>query len=291
MRDIKYSIIIPHKNTPHLLTRCLATIPEAEEFQVIIVDDASDPDLVDFEKFPGGLRANTEIYFDKKGKGAGYARNIGMQYAKGKWLIFADADDFYNGCFVTAIERNFESEADIIYFSATSVDSGDLSPGSRHLGTVRAITNYNSNDISTIDGLKFSNWEPWARLFNHGFIRDKLIQFDEVMVGNDAGFVLKAGFLSKTVAVDKSPICCVTFRKESISFIIGDRAFFERFKAKVLVNNYMIDMKKSYYRPLKDDILESRKYGFVTMGSMLLLARRYLSHKLKMKLKATFVFL
>ena len=93
-----YSIIIPHKNIPKLLQRCLDSIPQRDDVQVIIVDDNSDPSIVDFEKFPGLKRKNTIVVFDKSSKGAGHARNIGIERSNSKWLIFADADDFFNYC-------------------------------------------------------------------------------------------------------------------------------------------------------------------------------------------------
>lgn len=37
--DFIYSIIIPHKNILKLLQRCLDSIPERDDVQVIIVDD------------------------------------------------------------------------------------------------------------------------------------------------------------------------------------------------------------------------------------------------------------
>src|SRR5690554_2863687 len=194
MDCIKYSIIIPHKNIPHLLERCLKTIPENKEFQIIIVDDNSDSQKVDFENFPGLNKSNIEIYFTKKNKGAGYARNIGLKYAKGKWLIFADSDDFFNACFETAVEPYFNSNADVIYFSATSVISDSLAAGNRHEGTVKAISNFNINNIQSVEHVKFANWEPWAKMFNRDFINKNHITFDEVLVGNDVGFVLKAGY-------------------------------------------------------------------------------------------------
>src|SRR5690606_15578589 len=152
----------------------------------------------------------------------------------------------------------------------------DLSPGSRHLGTVRAVTNFNISDEKTVDALKFSNWEPWSRLFNNNFIRREIIRFDEVKVGNDAGFVLKAGFTSQKVIADKSPIYCVTFRKDSLSFSTSDQAQFEQFKGKILVNNYMVGMNKNYFRPLKNDIFRSRNHGLIRICKMVFLARRYL---------------
>lgn len=37
----KYSIIIPHKNTIHLLERCVDSIPRRKDIQIIVVDDDS----------------------------------------------------------------------------------------------------------------------------------------------------------------------------------------------------------------------------------------------------------
>ena len=48
---INYSIVIPHKNTPDLLQYCLDSIPVRDDVQVIVVDDNSDADKVDFEHF------------------------------------------------------------------------------------------------------------------------------------------------------------------------------------------------------------------------------------------------
>ena len=43
---ISYSIIIPHKNTPSLLQRCLDSIPQRSDIEIIIVDDNSDEQKV-----------------------------------------------------------------------------------------------------------------------------------------------------------------------------------------------------------------------------------------------------
>jgi glycosyltransferase involved in cell wall biosynthesis len=37
-----YSFIIPHKNCPDLLQRCVDSIPDRDDVQVIVVDDNSD---------------------------------------------------------------------------------------------------------------------------------------------------------------------------------------------------------------------------------------------------------
>lgn len=89
--NISFSFIIPHKNCPDLLQRCVDSIPDRDDVQIIVVDDNSDD-----EKKPAIYRRDVEIVLldAEHSKGAGRARNEGLKHAKGKWLLFADADDY-----------------------------------------------------------------------------------------------------------------------------------------------------------------------------------------------------
>ena len=120
---INYSIIIPHKNIPDLLQRCLDSIPRRDDIQIIIVDDNSNPQKVDFENFPGLGDPCVEVYFTKEGKGAGYARNVGLKYAKGKWLFFADSDDTYTSSFSKFLTDSKDLVADVVYFKANLINN------------------------------------------------------------------------------------------------------------------------------------------------------------------------
>ena len=124
---INYTFIIPHKNIPDLLQRCLNSIPRSEDIQIIVVDDNSDPDKVDFEHFPGVGEPCVEVYFTKEGKGAGYARNVVLKHAKGKWLLFADADDLFSYKLNSILNLYVDKDVDVIFFNYDSVYSDDVS--------------------------------------------------------------------------------------------------------------------------------------------------------------------
>ena len=111
-----YSIIIPHKGIPDLLMRCLRSIPVSEDIQVIVVDDNSADADTYLDKYPELSRPYLEFIRTKTGGGAGYARNVGLDRAKGKWLLFADADDFFVEDMHDIISSYVDSEADVIYF-------------------------------------------------------------------------------------------------------------------------------------------------------------------------------
>lgn len=86
----KYSIIIPHYNIPDLLMRCLKSIPVMEEIEVIVVDDNSPDAATYIERYPELSRPHLAFIRTTKGGEAGYARNVGMEHARGNWLLFAD---------------------------------------------------------------------------------------------------------------------------------------------------------------------------------------------------------
>src|SRR5699024_3371812 len=112
------SIIIPHYNSTSSLKKLINTIPDVNEIQVIIIDDHSDAEhkneLIKFEKHFN--RSNVEFYNnDPNKKGAGACRNIGLLHARGKWLLFADADDYFLEGFFDTVKKYFNSKCDVVF--------------------------------------------------------------------------------------------------------------------------------------------------------------------------------
>jgi glycosyltransferase involved in cell wall biosynthesis len=211
---INYSIIIPHKNIPELLQRCLDSIPEREDIQIVIVDDNSDPDKVDFNAFPGLNRKNTEVYFTKEGKGAGYARNVGLRYAKGKWLLFADADDFFMPCFNRVLDIYKNDESDVIYFHSTSVDSDTMQSCNRNAGVETILSKI----------IRTGNWDiaivicpPWAKFIKRDIVNRYNIKFQEIQYSNDLYFSMLLAIIKATKSISDYAFYCVTRRDGSIT--------------------------------------------------------------------------
>ena len=96
----------------------------------IIIKKLAIKSLVDFDNYPGRDREDVTLIFDKTGKGAGYARNIGLVNASGKWVFFSDSDDiFITENLNTVLNKYSESDADIIYFNTDRInaDTGEES--------------------------------------------------------------------------------------------------------------------------------------------------------------------
>lgn len=227
---INYSIIIPHKNIPHLLQRCLDSIPQREDLEIIVVDDNSDPSIVDFEHFPGLERPYTTVFFDKSGRGAGRARNIGLQYAQGKWLLFADSDDYFNYCFNDMLNLYKEDSADIIYFFVSSVDCETYINSGRADAFNDIYKQYLDNNIEAEGLIRYIVSAPWGKFIKRSLIINNQISCEETSRCNDVRLSYLIGYYANTLKVDEHAIYCLTSRSLSLSNTISEEKIVDKIR-------------------------------------------------------------
>jgi glycosyltransferase involved in cell wall biosynthesis len=212
-----FSVIIPHKNIPHLLERCLDSIPQRDDIQVIVVDDASDPTIVDFGRFPGLKRPNTEVIFNKAPmghSGAGVARNVGMAEATGQWLVFADADDFFHPVLGDMMDKYVSSDADIVFFRHDSIDSETLEPVDINTRRNRMLAEFEYT--GNADPLRYMIWVPWAKFIRRSMVVEGGIKFDEVRFSNNLMFSVKTGHRAAKIVADRTVLYCNVRREGSL---------------------------------------------------------------------------
>ncbi|WP_088656135.1 glycosyltransferase family 2 protein [Geofilum rhodophaeum] len=212
--DISFSFIIPHKNTPKLLERCLRSIPDREDLEIIVIDDGSDVTLMP----QVAAYSNVRLLKNSISRGAGFARNVGLHHARGKWVIFADSDDFFNYCVGDCISEYFCSDADIVFFRANSVDGKSYVNASRAVQLNRFVDVYKGNVSKGAKLLRYKFGEPWSKMIKMDLIRRYSILFDEVEVHNDTMFSLLVGFHAASIMVDNRAIYCCTVRQGSLSY-------------------------------------------------------------------------
>lgn len=196
---INYSIIIPHKDCPDLLDRCLDSIPVRRDIQIIVVDDNSD-------KKPVVKRTDVELVLldGEHAKGAGRARNVGLDKARGKWLLFADADDCYTDELPQLLDRFAnDNTTDIVYLNAYMFDDhGNVFP----LRIERLIRNYTEGKKYAEQDLRYGFWTPWTRMVKREVVVKNGIRFEEVPIGNDVMFGLKVSMFSNTIGIEKEMV-------------------------------------------------------------------------------------
>lgn len=215
MNDYKISVIIPHYNIPHLLMRCLKSIPVRKEVQVIVVDDCSPEGTIYKDKYPELSRPYLEFYQTAQGGSAGRARNLGLEHAQGEWVLFVDSDDLLKEGMYELIIQHLESDCDILFFNAESVMSDDLSQKADRDYYTDLFDDY-QKDHSELR-LRYDFQSLWGKLFKRSFIEKNHIRCDETMYSNDVKFSFMAGHLAGKIKVVNDPLYIVTQRSGSLA--------------------------------------------------------------------------
>ena len=111
------SIIVPVYNVEQYLNRCVTSLVNQtlKDIEIILVDDGS-PDCCPQMCDEWAERDSRIKVVHKKNEGLGFARNSGLEIAKGEYVAFVDSDDFVD---VTMFGKLLEiaklDDADIVY--------------------------------------------------------------------------------------------------------------------------------------------------------------------------------
>lgn len=242
-KNIKLSIIIPHYNSPDLLVQLLLTIPKDKNIEVIVIDDKSEDKYVNYIQNIQKSKEYIDFILLKNEtskKGAGTARNIGLEKANGEWLLFADADDYFSEKFYENVSRYFESKNQIVFFKPTSIyiDTGEIAD--RHINVVNILDKFmmDKNKINELN-LRYNVPGPICKLIKKDFLDRNEIKFEEVIASNDIMFSTKLGYFMQRFEVSEYTLYSITRNHISLTANMSKEIFKTRMKTKVKYANFL----------------------------------------------------
>lgn len=264
------SIVVPHYNTPDSLLRLLHSIPMREDIEIIVVDDNSD---IPFEKLRQRIEIFPQVHLfqnDSGVKGAGASRNIALREAEGKWVLFADADDYFVEGFYEKISPYLESDYDIVYFSPISIDEETGEKSARHVAYKEYVNRYyHKPSLKNMTALKYGFCTPWSKLIRLNLLREHDIVFDEIRVANDIMCMTKCAYYSRKITATNATIYCITRSAGTLTSKMSEQNFDTRIE--VLVQRY------SFLR----EHLSKREFRYTNVSRLALskLARVIFEHR------------
>jgi glycosyltransferase involved in cell wall biosynthesis len=261
-KEIIFSIIIPHKNTPKLLRRCLESIPRRDDIQIIIIDDNSNKDIDEFNGVINFFKESIEVYIKKEGKGAGYARNVGLNHAKGKWLLFADADDFFTKDGFDYLFAEINSPQEIIYFKVISCYSDTYEPAKRDKTINQLVDDFIDGKKDAENWIRYKYSVPWGKMIKRELVCRENILFEEVLAANDGMFGLFTGYFAHSVNSINHVIYCATVNRGSLT---------NSYSVDILRSRYLVSLR--YNKFLREH--NCKKYQTVVVMYLLLNSIRY----------------
>ena len=273
----RYSIIIPHYNIPHLLKRCLSSIPIREDVETIVVDDHSnDASLSEVRELQTAFPSVRFFYLDKN-MGAGHARNVAIQYAAGEYLLFLDADDYFHDCINSLLDDYKDDEADIVFFNADAVDPITLKPSDRANRLNIFIDDYFCRKASDSISLRYLHNGPCCKMVRKDLIDCFGISFDEIPAIEDVIFSYLVGYYAKTIKVDARKVYCITYRSDSLSNTYTSATLLILTEVMAKKNRFMIDQQLPIFD--EDFLIPFRKAlkskNWLLLNRCFLIAREY----------------
>ena len=122
------SIIIPVYNTEKYLRRCMDSILNSayKDFEILLINDGStDSSPAICEEYS---RQDSRIkVIHQKNQGVSVARNTGLDYCQGEWIVFVDSDDFISKDFLSLIAKEVHQDKDLLLFDFSKYISGRAS--------------------------------------------------------------------------------------------------------------------------------------------------------------------
>jgi len=234
------SIIIPHFNEWENLKELLDTIPKSSFIEPIVVDDCSNHQQKYFSVFKEKYPHIKFLKNDSGKKGAGSARNVGLNYATGKWLLFSDADDLFLNDFYNIILKFMKTNYDIVYFTPTSFHDNPNKVSRRHLLYKKYIKNYiKSKSVYDELRLRYLFVIPTSKLIRRKIVVDNNIQFEDVMYSNDILFSAKVGYYAKKILTSKKKIYTMRESTNSLTSVIDNERLKIRFYAWIDYVNFI----------------------------------------------------
>ena len=177
MKQPEISVIVPVYNAGKYLCRCVDSIlaQTFTDFELLLIDDGSKDSSSAICDEYASADSRVRVYHKPNG-GVSSARNLGLDNARGKWIAFADADDYVSDAWLADLLSLKTTDADLMVCGFWQIhEAGKVEcKGESFIGDNRAFVEkmMPSGMIGTL----------WNKLFRKSIIDEKTLRFSENLI-------------------------------------------------------------------------------------------------------------
>ncbi|MBQ8124643.1 MAG: glycosyltransferase [Kiritimatiellae bacterium] len=202
---IAVSVIVPVYNAETYLVQMLVSLAAQtlRNIEVICVDDGStDGSCAICERF-AAADARFKI-LHQTNSGAAVARNRGIGEARGRWLFFADADDFCRpDMLADMVAEGKARNADIVVAGSFRFDARQIGECCKVCIPAKYVekeqpVSCHTDGVNVFSGLGFA---PWNKLYKSDFVHACGIRYHQTPPNDDVFFVLATLILARRIAL------------------------------------------------------------------------------------------
>ena len=252
MKKIKISVIVPVYNAEKYLSDCIDSIlnQTLKEIELILINDGSTDNSLQICREKASKDSRVKI-INKKNEGQGYARNIGIDRAKGEFITFVDSDDYIDK---EAYEKMYElckkyhADYCITPFSIKNnikKDKIKIYEGKeiRNKILIDLLGNYPQNSIGSVIGPSVC-----TKLFNSKIIKDNKIKFISERQYSSEDNIFNINYILFSNKV-------IMYNKNFYHYRNVDNSFSHRYRNEYLkkINNMYIYIKDNLFKEKMND--------------------------------------
>lgn len=198
VRHILVSVVIPVYNAEKYLEETVGYIIKQtlEDIEIILVNDGSTDNSLNIMNKLTEQDDRISV-ITQQNQGGGAARNTGLKFAHGEYVVFLDADDIFHPEMLECSYKYAKSNnADIVFWDFASLESDGKIIHNQGKKNNRENVNLANHDTLYY---RYTNPAPWNKLFRLDFIKRYNILFQPLSSCNDIGFVVSALYLAESV--------------------------------------------------------------------------------------------
>ena len=183
------SIVIPMYNCAPVIERCLDSI-DYSDCEILIINDGSTDNGLDVVEQYATIHQNVRLINQSNG-GVSSARNVGIENARGKYIVFVDADDYLSqGGLVRMINLAETYNADIVKYKIRNLkhdatcEYNSVANNEMQIeiisGKAQALNRYDISDYHVVDAVFKASTIKENHIF---FYTDLHLREDDVFMG------------------------------------------------------------------------------------------------------------
>lgn len=187
---VDISFVIPAYNCEKYLKECVESIinQNVDSYEILIINDGSTDNTLNVAKELMEKYSNVVKIHCQKNKGAAAARNVGLDAALGKYIVFIDSDDMLHGSTLNdCISKIVTENVDILLANISTYTNGKIKKNETCLEEVCI----RSEVLKYISSLPKFPGSSCSKIFKKDFLRKNNIIFTENIVNEDIDFMLK----------------------------------------------------------------------------------------------------
>ena len=289
----KISVIIPVYNAEKYISQCLDSIINQtfKDIEIICIDDGSSDESWKILRMYANKDNRVKI-FTKKNGGAGSARNVGLNKARGEFINFIDSDDWINlNTLEICYNKTKQDQLDMLMFLLINYDDSTGEWYETEYYNISCIPSkfdgviFNYNDVS--DAIFHIAVSPCNKLIKKNLFDKLNYRFHEGVMFEDNPFFFKLFLNSERVSIIREHLYYRRRREDSVMAnnglklkdnmamttevvnVFRDEELLEKYKRSL--TNFKLFNIRTYYRNIdtkyKDSFFEEMKRDFKHIDS------------------------